>query len=76
MEELKIIITAFSGMQENVKLLFLFWCLKEIIIYLMCPITFLIIGKVILKIYNRERGVKLDESLIQNHERYMHSAIE
>ena len=75
MEELKIIMTMLSSMQEGARAMFLFWCLKEIIIYSFCPLTFYIVWKAVMTIYHREREIELDENLIKEHERYMHSPI-
>ncbi len=45
MEEIKVIMEALVKISDGAQTIFIIWCLKEIIVYLICPLTFFVIGK-------------------------------
>ena len=50
MDELKIIMEALVKMGDGAQTAFIFWCVKEIFIYSLVPITFGVIGFIVFKI--------------------------
>ena len=44
MDELKLIMEALSKMSDGASTAFGWWCAKEAFAYLMCPVTFAVIG--------------------------------
>lgn len=53
MEEIKIIMEALAKMGEGAQIAFVAWCVKEVLIYLVCPLTFGVIGFAVYKIASR-----------------------
>jgi len=45
MDELKIIMEGLSKIGDGAQVAFIAWCAKEVCVYLVCPITFYILGK-------------------------------
>ncbi len=50
MEEIKVIMEALVKMSDGAQTVFIIWCLKEVIGYLICPLTFFVIGKMVYQI--------------------------
>ena len=44
MEELKIIMEALAKMGEGAQTAFIAWCIKEVVVYALAPITFVVLG--------------------------------
>ncbi len=50
MEQIKIIMEALSQMGAGAQTAFMAWCVKEVLVYLVCPLTFGVIGFTVYKI--------------------------
>jgi len=50
MEELKMMLEVLAKMGEGAQMAFIVWCIKEFLIYLICPITFGVVGFIVYKI--------------------------
>ena len=49
MEEMKVIMQGLAQMSDGAATAFGFWCLKEVVIHLMIPGTFFVIGAFVMK---------------------------
>ena len=64
MEELKIIMEALSKLGDGAIVAFIIWCIKEVLVYAVCPLTFFIIGKAAYKM-----GTEMQKQYIEYEER-------